>query len=159
MEIRRFTELGWYRHGVAVNPADVGHTDRALRWRPMVAILLIADEEWVRNDVAASIVDPSTTLTMLDNSDDIISLAGERRFDLFAVDMQIGSTGGIATVRLIRDAMFRGEIDRTPIVLLLDRSADIFLAKRAGVEAYLVKPFTSQQVRGVMAELLPETAS
>lgn len=125
----------------------------------MVAILLIADEEWVRNDVAASIVDPSTTLTMLDDAEDIIGLAGERRFDLFAVDMQIGSTGGMATVRLIRDAIFRGEIDDTPIVLLLDRSADVFLAKRAGVEAYLVKPFTSQQLRGVMAELLPEPAS
>lgn len=109
--------------------------------------------------MAASIVDPSTTLTVLEDPQDIVGLAGERRFDLFAVDMQIGSTGGMATVRLIRDAMFRGEIDRTPIVMLLDRSADAFLAKRAGVDAYLVKPFTSQQLRGVMTELMPETAT
>jgi DNA-binding response OmpR family regulator len=125
----------------------------------MVAILLIADEEWVRNDVAAAIADPSTTLTMLDDPQDIIGLAGERRFDLFAVDMQIGSTGGMATVRLIRDAMFRGQIEKTPIVLLLDRTADTFLAGRAGADSQLVKPFTSQQLRGVMAELLSETAS
>ena len=125
----------------------------------MAAILLIADEEWVRNDVAAAIVDPSTTLTVLDDPEDIVGLAGDRRFDLFAVDMQIGSTGGMATVRLLREAMFRGEIDSTPIVLLLDRSADAFLAKRAGVDAYLEKPFTSQQLRKVLFELLPETAS
>lgn len=125
----------------------------------MPAILLIADEEWVRNDVAAAIVDPSSTLTVLDDPEDITSLAGDRRFDLFAVDMQIGSTGGMATVRLIRDAIGRDEIDSTPIVLLLDRSADAFLAKRAGADAFLVKPFTSQQLRHVMSELLPETAS
>lgn len=157
--MRRLTKSQWYRHPSQANPLRAAPEQPSATLAGMVAILLIADEEWVRNDVAASIVDPSTTLTVLEDPQDIVGLAGERRFDLFAVDMQIGSTGGMATVRLIRDAMFRGEIDRTPIVMLLDRSADAFLAKRAGVDAYLVKPFTSQQLRGVMTELMPETAT
>ena len=125
----------------------------------MAAILLIADDEWVRNDVSASIVDPSVTLTVLDDPSEIPTTAGDRRFDLYSVDMQIASTGGMATVRLLRDAMFRDEIERAPIVLLLDRSADVFLAKRAGADAYLIKPFTSQQLREVMSHLLPEASS
>ena len=157
--MRRLTNAQWYWPPSTANPPLVEAEWSTATLAVMVAILLIADAEWVRNDVAASIVDPSTTLTMLDDPEDIVGLAGERRFDVFVVDMQIGSTGGMATVHLIRDAMFRGEIDRTPIVMLLDRSADVFLAKRAGADAHLVKPFTSQQLRGVMTELMPETAS
>ena len=123
----------------------------------MAAILLIADDEWVRNDVSASIVDPSITLDVLDDPSAITRIAGGRRFDLYAVDMQIASTGGMATVRLLKDAMFRNEIERAPIVL--DRSADVFLAKRAGADAYLIKPFTSQQLREVTSHLLGEASS
>jgi DNA-binding response OmpR family regulator len=125
----------------------------------MAAILLIADDEWVRNDVSASIVDPSVSLTVLADPSGITDAAGDRRFDLYAVDMQIASTGGMATVRLLKDAMFRNEIEQAPIVLLLDRSADVFLAKRAGAHAHLIKPFTSQQLREVMSHLLPEASS
>jgi DNA-binding response OmpR family regulator len=125
----------------------------------MAALLLIADDEWVRNDVSAAIADPSTTLTVLDDPTDIVGTAGDRRFDLYAVDMQIASTGGMATVRLLKDAIFRGEIETAPIVLLLDRSADVFLAKRAGADAHLIKPFTSQQLREVMSHLLPEASN
>ena len=55
--------------------------------------------------------------------------------------------------------LFRNEIEQAPIMLLLDRSADVFLAKRAGADAYLIKPFTSQQLREVMSHLLPEASS
>lgn len=125
----------------------------------MAAILLIADAEWVRNDVSAAVTDPSTTLTVTDDPNEALRAAADRAFDLIAIDMQVRSTGGMATVRLFRDAMFRDEIDETPVVLLLDRSADVFLSKRAGADAYLVKPFTSQQLRAVMAELVPEASA
>ena len=34
-----------------------------------------------------------------------------------------------------------------PILLLLDRSADAFLAKRAGADDWLIKPFSPQDLR------------
>lgn len=122
----------------------------------MASILLVADAEWVRNDVSAAIADPGTSLTSVSDPEEGIELAEDRRFDLVVVDMQIKSTGGMATVRLFKEAMFRERISPTPIVLLLDRSADVFLSKRAGAEGHLIKPFTSQQLRAVMTELLAE---
>ena len=118
-------------------------------------MLLIADAEWVRNDVSAAISDPSTTLTVTDDPAEGLRAAEDRSFDIIAVDMQIGSTGGMATVRLFKSAMFADEIDVTPVVLLLDRNADVFLSTRAGADGYLIKPFTSQELRAVMAELVP----
>ena len=125
----------------------------------MAAILLIADAEWVRNDVSAAISDPSTTLTVTDDPDEALRAAQDRAFDLIAVDMQIRSTGGMATVRLFKGAMYADDIDVTPVVLLLDRTADVFLSKRAGADGYLIKPFTAQQLRAVMAELVPEASA
>lgn len=127
-----------------------------LRLRRMASILLIADAEWVRNDVSAAIADPETSLTTVDHPDEGLALASERRFDLIAIDMQVKSTGGMATVRMFKDAMFREQLSRVPVVLLLDRSADVFLAKRAGADAHLLKPFTSQQLRVIMSDLLTE---
>jgi DNA-binding response OmpR family regulator len=72
--------------------------------------------------------------------------------------MQVGSMGGMAITRLLRDAMVGGSIDEAPIVMLLDRSADVFLAGRAGADAHLVKPFTSQQLRSILTALLPTGA-
>ena len=67
------------------------------------------------------------------------------------VDLQVGSMGGMAVARALREAEFAGKIPSAAIVLLLDRSADEFLAKRAAADAWLVKPFTPQQLRSTIA--------
>lgn len=73
--------------------------------------------------------------------------------DVVIIDLQIGSMGGMAVVREILSFLY-GE-DRPRLVLLLDREADSFLAKRAGADAWVVKPFEAHDLRvaleGVMA--------
>ncbi len=49
-------------------------------------------------------------------------------------------------------------IQPVPIVLLLDRRADAFLAKRAGANGWLVKPFTVQDLRATLAEVTAASA-
>ena len=71
--------------------------------------------------------------------------------DLSIVDMQVGSMGGMAITRALKGA--------TPgvgrIVLLLDRRADAFIAKRAGADAWLLKPFAAQELRSVLTAVVP----
>jgi AmiR/NasT family two-component response regulator len=38
-----------------------------------------------------------------------------------------------------------------PVVLLLDRNADAFIAKRAGAAAWVRKPFTAFELRSAVA--------
>ena len=59
--------------------------------------------------------------------------------------------GGMAVSRALREAEFAGEIPATTVVLLLDRTADEFLAGRAAADAWVVKPFTPQQLRAAIA--------
>ncbi len=119
----------------------------------MSSILLVADDVWVRNDVKAALADPATSLTECDDPKSAAALAGETGFDAVVVDMQVKSMGGMAVTRMLKDAIASGDCRPTPVILLLDRQADVFLAKRAGCEAHLLKPFTSQDLRSTLAEL------
>jgi len=69
----------------------------------------------------------------------------ESRVEAVIVDMQIGSKGGMAVIRSIRQST--DEFSRPRIVLLLDRSADEFLARRAGADASVLKPINAAALR------------
>jgi DNA-binding response OmpR family regulator len=117
----------------------------------MPSLLLVADAEWVRNDVKAAVTDPTTSVDAIDDPKAATERAAERHYDVIVVDMQVGSMGGMAITRLLHDAMATEAIERTPVVMLLDRKADEFLARRAGANAFLVKPFTSQELRSALS--------
>ncbi|HEY5686348.1 MAG TPA: response regulator [Acidimicrobiia bacterium] len=121
----------------------------------MANVLLVADAEWVRNDIEAAISDPTTSVTVLDDPARAATVAARTRFDLIVVDMQVKSMGGMAIIRLLRDAMATQEMEPVPIILLLDRAVDSFLAKRAGASAHLIKPISAQAFRSTVDALTP----
>jgi DNA-binding response OmpR family regulator len=113
----------------------------------MPTVLLVADDDWVRNDVEAALSDPTTSVETIGDPRRVVHAAHDLGPDLFVVDMQIGSMGGMAVTRDLKDAFAAGLIEERPIVLLLDRSADAFLGKRAGADQWVLKPFTAQDLR------------
>jgi DNA-binding response OmpR family regulator len=62
--------------------------------------------------------------------------------------------GGMAVTRSVRGATATAGDPGIPVVLLLDRAADVFLARRAGGAAWVVKPFTSQEMETAMSQAL-----
>lgn len=116
-------------------------------------ILLVTDAEWVRNDVLAGL--DGHGVTHLDDPSHVGTRVGEA--DICIADMQVGSMGGMAIVRAVKDAWLRAGITPVPIILLLDRRADEFLAKRAGADAWLLKPFTAQDLRSVLSQVTAST--
>ena len=124
----------------------------------MAHLLLVADDTWVENDVAAAVTDPGTLLETINEPEEAAEVLSAQRYDAAIVDMQVGSMGGMAITRLLKDAMALGDVDSTPIILLLDRQADIFLARRAGADGFIVKPFTSQQLRSALSMFDPAGA-
>ncbi|CAN5165612.1 hypothetical protein BH18ACT5_BH18ACT5_04790 [soil metagenome] len=112
-------------------------------------LLLVADSAWVRNDVSAAL--PSTEWSV-HHSDPrlVVEAAVKHPPEAVIIDMQVGSMGGMAVVRRLREAMAMNQIEPSRLILLLDRSADRFLAHRAGADVGLLKPFTAQQLRGAL---------
>ena len=72
--------------------------------------------------------------------------------------MQIANQGGVATAIDLRLEASAGRLPDTAILLLLDREADRFLAKRADADAELVKPVDPGTLRRTVERLLAEEA-
>ena len=82
---------------------------------------------------------------MLDDPTQSGANVAETDPDVVIVDLQVKNMGGMAVVREIK-ASLEGE-DLPRLVILLDREVDGFLAKRAGADAWVVKPFSAHELR------------
>lgn len=122
----------------------------------MARILVVTDESWVRNEVHAALSAADNEL--IDHQDPATAAvtAAVEGVDVVVVDLQISAMGGMAVTRTIRDM---GDTDHTiPVVLLLDRAADVFLAGRSGANGWVVKPFTPRQLRDALATAVSASA-
>ena len=74
--------------------------------------------------------------------------------ELVILDLQIGNMGGMATCMDLQLEIGAGRITDVPILMLLDRSADVFLARQAGAQGWLVKPLDSFRLKVASVKLL-----
>jgi DNA-binding response OmpR family regulator len=112
----------------------------------MSAILVVADETWVLNDVRASLPEPRYTLHEVTQPREVVERLEQAAPEAAIVDMQVGSMGGMAVTRAIRNAVGA----TAPVILLLDRDADAFLAGRSGAAAWVRKPFSAHDLRAAI---------
>lgn len=110
-------------------------------------IIVIADEAWARNEVHAALTSPDYSLVDLDDPSTAGDALDAENPEAVVIDLQVGSMGGMAIARELHQKAALAEQDEVPVVLLLDRAADTFLAKRAGVAGWVTKPFTAHDLR------------
>ncbi len=117
----------------------------------MPKILVVADVPWVVNGVHAALSEPGWELIDHDDPPTVPRAAHRNDVDAVVVDMQVKTMGGMAIIRALKEAQHVDGINPVPVILLLDRAADAFLAKRAGASAWVKKPFEAAELRTVMA--------
>jgi DNA-binding response OmpR family regulator len=115
----------------------------------MPKALLVTDSTWVINDVSAALCLGDWEIDQLNDPRVAVARVEETSPDAVIVDMQVTSMGGMAVIRDIRSHIEEESRPRT--VLLLDRSADQFLAGRAGADASVIKPFEAEELRASLA--------
>jgi DNA-binding response OmpR family regulator len=74
--------------------------------------------------------------------------------DLAVLDLQIGNMGGMATCLDLRLEESADRLPHVGVLMLLDRRADVFLARRAAAEGWIVKPLDPLRLRRAINELL-----
>jgi DNA-binding response OmpR family regulator len=117
-------------------------------------ILIATDAASVFEDVRAVVAGPDTTVRWIREGADVRTSINYEVADLAIVDMQIGTMGGVAVALDLRLEVDAGRLDAVPVLLLLDRRADVFLARRSGVEGWLVKPLDPLRVRRAVRAVL-----
>jgi len=70
------------------------------------------------------------------------------------LDLQIGNMGGMATCVHLRLEADAGRLPAVPVLMLLDRRADVFLARRSGADGFLLKPLDSIRIRKAVEAVL-----
>jgi DNA-binding response OmpR family regulator len=120
----------------------------------MSTIVVAADAQWVRDLVKSACTAPGQEVIEVTRGQDVREVVGARDPDLVVLDMQIANMGGVAVAIDLRLEASAGRIPDVSILLLLDREADRFLAKRADADAELVKPVDPGTLRRTVDRLL-----
>jgi DNA-binding response OmpR family regulator len=117
-------------------------------------ILVAAEAPWVRDRVKSAFVAHDQRVIEVSRGQDVRDAVASFEPDLVILDMQIANMGGVAATIDLRLEAGEGRVPDTPILLLLDREADRFLAERADADAMLVKPIDAGTLRRTAKELL-----
>jgi DNA-binding response OmpR family regulator len=125
----------------------------------MTTILVAADAKWVRDQVRTAFVAPDQRVIEVTRGQDVRDTFVREHPDLVILDLNIGNMGGIASALDLRLEESGGRAPHATILLLLDREADKFLAKRADVDGHLVKPVDAGTLRRAARPLLEQSSS
>jgi DNA-binding response OmpR family regulator len=118
-----------------------------------VHILIATDAQWVLNEVQAALDSPSTTFEIVTNGRDVARRVKEQLPDIAILDLQVGSMGGMAITMDLRLDESGGSLPHVPILMLLDRTADVHLARRSGADGWTIKPLDALRLRKAVAAI------
>ncbi len=121
----------------------------------MPDVLLVTDADWVAAQCEAALSGDHTLHRVRKGADTLeaIELVDPA---LVVLDLQVGNMGGMAACLAVRQEEDMGRLPRRPVIMLLDRDADEFLARRSTADAWLVKPIDPMALARLVASTLAD---
>ena len=120
----------------------------------MAEVLIASDAKWVVDEVTAALSSAEDTVREVTTGAQVLPAVYEHAPDIAVIDLQIGRMGGMATCLDIRLEEGAGRLPHVPVLMLLDRRPDVFLARRAQAEGWLVKPLDALRVRKAITAVM-----
>jgi DNA-binding response OmpR family regulator len=120
----------------------------------MTDVLIATDADAVFAEVEAALADEATTVRRVRTGQAVAGAVADSTPDLVILDLQIGNMGGIAACLHLRHEAGAGRLPEVPVLVLLDRQADVFLARRSGADGWIVKPLDAFSLRKAATAIL-----
>lgn len=120
----------------------------------MPDVLVASDATWVHDEIRSVLGGRDVTVRSVSSGAAVLPAALDELPDLLVLDLQIGNMGGMAVALELRLEESGDRLDRIPILMLLDRRADVFMARRSDVQGWLVKPIDPIKLRKSARALL-----
>lgn len=115
-------------------------------------VLVATDAQWLADEVVSALADDHTSFAICTEGREVsrhvdrVAKQGGT-FDIGVFDLQIGTMGGMAVTMALRLDAGAGRAPEIPTLMLLDRVADVHLAKRSGADGWLIKPLDPLRLR------------
>jgi DNA-binding response OmpR family regulator len=119
-----------------------------------VHIVVATDADWIVDEITAALSGPDTSFTVCRDGRVVVDVVAEREPDLAILDLQVGSKGGMAVTMALRLDESAGMLPHVPVIMLLDRRADVFLARRSGADGWLIKPLDPLRIKRAVTAVL-----
>jgi DNA-binding response OmpR family regulator len=117
-------------------------------------ILIATDSAAVYDEISSVVAGPGTEIRWVRSGAAVRDEINRRPADLAIVDMQIGTMGGVAVALDLRLEADAGRLIGCPVLLVLDRRPDVFLARRSGADGWIVKPLDPIRLRRATTAML-----
>ena len=124
----------------------------------MTDILLATDADWLVDDIEAAL-GGAHLIHRVRRGVDVVAAIEQVNPALVLLDLQIGNMGGVASCIAIKQRVEMGDFEDRPVMLLLDRDVDDFLAKEADADGWLVKPLDAFRTLRAVEEALAASAT
>lgn len=123
--------------------------------RAVLDVVVGGDESWVRDEVCSVLsAMPEVRVREATSGPAVLAAAQELEPDLVVLDQQMGNMGAVAVCLDLRLEEGADRLVHIPVLMLLDRRADVFLARRSAADGWLLKPLDPIRLRKAIAELL-----
>ena len=126
----------------------------ALACQPVPRVLLATDADWIHQEVDAALGGDDIDVLRVREGSEVRPVVRTDDIDLVVLDLQIGNMGGMAACMDLRLDQSVGLLDHVPVLMLLDRDVDAFLAKRSEADGWVVKPLDPFSLRRAATALL-----
>jgi DNA-binding response OmpR family regulator len=103
-------------------------------------VLLATDADWIHEEVDAALAGDDIEVLRIHEGVEVLPATHELSPDLVVLDLQIGNMGGMAACMNLRLDESVDRLPHVPVLMLLDRDVDVFLASRCEADGWLVKP-------------------
>jgi len=122
----------------------------------MHKILLLEDDLHLRETIIEELEEVEFNITATDNSDEVLSLTYEEKFDLYLFDVNVIGMNGFELLEALREAG-----DETPTIFLTskNKTQDVIEGFGVGASDYLKKPFDIDELIARMFRFLKQKKS
>ncbi len=119
----------------------------------MPDVLLATDADWIHDEVEAALGGDHVVVRVRRGAD-VPGEVARLQPALAVLDLQIGNMGGMATCMALRLDAGAGRLPHVPVLMLLDRRDDVFLARRSEADGWMIKPLDGFRIRRAATALL-----
>jgi chemosensory pili system protein ChpA (sensor histidine kinase/response regulator) len=118
-------------------------------------VLVVTDDAGVREEVSFGYPE-DVEVTVASDSREAIELMRSLMPDVVVMEIRTGSAGGFALAREMRQSK---KLEHVPILMLLERAQDEWLARQAGAQATRIQPLETSDLVTETLSLLPAPAA